>query len=240
MARRPLLPSPPPPRPLRADSSVIVQSILVAAIELGPQATLAEIAERAGVGTASLHRYFPSTSALFAEITRQMFRTLLDQVGAVLRRSDLDVRGAVEAICRIALDGPNVSMEFRRRLNLDVPPAWTIDVVEATYAELVHELVAWLRRKLTHPPADLETRVFVAFAAVRGANLLALVFPHLAPSHDALLDQMVSTVMSTLIADTTPRDAALLRGVEVTASDPSVSLAQSAGSRFVDASTKVD
>lgn len=50
------LDKPPEPEARRADSRQIVHSVITAAIELGPNATIAMIAERAGVGAASLHR----------------------------------------------------------------------------------------------------------------------------------------------------------------------------------------
>lgn len=44
-------------------------AVIAAAVELGPDTPLVLIAERAGVGIASLHRYFPTTAALFAEVS---------------------------------------------------------------------------------------------------------------------------------------------------------------------------
>ena len=48
------------------------------------------------------------------------------------------------------------------------------------------------------PPADLDTRMFVAFGAVRGALWLSLLFPRLAPSNDALIDELTETVVLAL------------------------------------------
>lgn len=199
--RRSLPARPPEPKPRRADSKDIVEAILAAAIELGPDAPFTAIAARAGVGTASLHRYFPTTAALFAEIWRRMFHTLLEQIRAVTAQTDLDLHTFVDRICRLALDGPNVPDAYRRRLNLDVPLAWSAGVVEQTYDEIAREVALWMRRSLPDPPRDVEARVFLAFAAVRGTNLLSLLFPTQAPPYEALLQQMVRVVTFTLIGD---------------------------------------
>ncbi len=186
--------APPTPSPQRADSQQIVNAVVAAAIELGPDAALAEIAERAGVGTASLHRYFPTVAAIFAEVSRQMYRTVLDQVREILSTPDPDLRSVVGKVCRVAFAGPNVSLEFRRKLNLDLPLTWSKGIAEAVYEELLVEITGWLRRNLPTPPADLEARVFVAFSCIRGAVLLSLLYPALAPSGDVLVEHLTAIV----------------------------------------------
>ena len=52
MSKRSDFEAPSPPRPRRADSRLIVESILEAALELGLDASMLSIAERAGVGAA--------------------------------------------------------------------------------------------------------------------------------------------------------------------------------------------
>jgi len=198
MPRRPLIDPPPAPSPQRADSQQIVQAIIAAASELGPEATLATIAERAGVGTASLHRYFPTVGAIFAEVSREMYRTLLAQIREILATAEPELRTVVRRVCRVALDGPNVSLEYRRRLNLDLPLSWSKGLAEAVYQEVLGELTDWLARHLADPPADLASRVFVAFAYVRGCVLISLLYPALAPATEFMLDQLVETVMMTL------------------------------------------
>ena len=184
----------------RADSERIVEAILAAAIELGPDASIAAIAERAGVGRASLHRYFPTTMAIFAEVSRQMYRTLLEQVRVVTRRPDLDVRRVVEEVVAIALEGPKVSLAYRRRLNLEIPLDWSRETAEAIYAEVLGELAAYVRRNDPAPPVDLEQRIFVAFASVRGVVLVSLLFPDLAPPIESISPQVVDLVMHALTA----------------------------------------
>ncbi|QSQ23752.1 TetR/AcrR family transcriptional regulator [Pyxidicoccus parkwayensis] len=61
-------------KPLRADGQRNRERILAAAAELvgrdGAQASLEEVARRAGVGSATLHRHFPSRQALLEAVFR--------------------------------------------------------------------------------------------------------------------------------------------------------------------------
>ena len=204
---RPPLPAPPEPTPTRADSQVIVTAVVAAAIELGPDATLAAIAERAGVGVASLHRYFPTTGALFAEISRQTYRTLVTQIRAVLSDGDRDVRSVTHRLCALAFDGPNVSLAYRRRINLEIPLAWARDTAAAAYREVFADLTAWLTEALPDPPADLPERVFMAFATIRGAVLMSLLYPELAPPPEVMSARLAETLLA-LLTDPHPPGAA--------------------------------
>jgi len=187
--RRPVIKTPPKPAPRRADSQKIVSAVIAAAIELGPDTPLVLIAERAGVGIASLHRYFPTTAALFAEVSREMYRTLLHQVREIMERADLDVSAVIAEVCRVVITEPRLSVDHRRRLNFDVPLEWSRDVAEVAYRELLEEVTAWLQRRVVCPP-DIADRVFVAFSAVRGAVLVSLLFPELTPPEERLLPQV--------------------------------------------------
>lgn len=198
---RSILKQPPEPAPRRSDSQQIVAAVIVAAMELGPDASLAAIAERAGVGLASLHRYFPTTAALFAEVSREMYRTLIDQVKGIVARTDLSVVEAVTQVCHVVISEPRLPIEHRRRLNFDVPLAWSRQVAEAAYREVLGEVKAWLERNLPSVPPDLDERLFVAFAAVRGAVLVGLMFPDLAPPEDRLVAQVASFVSQSLDLD---------------------------------------
>jgi len=204
MARPPLIDPPPAPAPQRADSQQIVAAVILAAIDLGPEATLADIAERAGVGTASLHRYFPTVGAIFAEVSRQMYRTLLVQVREILAAPAPELRTVVRKVCQVAFDGPNVSMEYRRKLNLDLPLSWSKGIAEAVYQEVLSEFTDWLARHLPDPPPDLSARVFVAFSYVRGCVLLSMLYPGLAPTTDFMVEQLLDTVMNTLTQRAAP------------------------------------
>jgi AcrR family transcriptional regulator len=191
---RSLIKKPPAPAARRSDSQQIVSAVITAAMELGPDTTLTLIAERAGVGIASLHRYFPTSAALFAEVSREMYRTLIRQVREITSRTDLDVTQAIVEVCRVVITEPRLSIEHRRRLSFDVPLEWSREVAEAAYREVLDEVITWLARRLPERPRDLEDRVFVAFAAVRGAVMVALLFPDLAPSEDRLVAQVARFV----------------------------------------------
>ncbi len=195
---RTLIKKPPEPAPRRSDSQQIVAAVVAAAIELGPDASLAMIAERAGVGVASLHRYFPTTAALFAEVSREMYRTLVRQVRAITGRADLPVAEATAEICRVVITEPRLSVAHRRRLSFDVPLEWSRDVAEEAYREILGEVVAYLSQRMAVPPPDLADRVYVAFAAVRGAVLVSLLFPDLGPPEDRLIAQVSRSVIQTL------------------------------------------
>jgi AcrR family transcriptional regulator len=199
VTKRPLVEPPPQPAPQRSDSQQIVDAIVRAAIELGGDGTLATIAERAGVGSTSLHRYFPTLSSIFAEVSRRMFRQLLEQVRAALADRDRDLHAIAREICEIAFAGSNVPMEFRRRMNLEIPLAWSQGVAEAAYKEILDEVTGWLQQNLVAPPADLPARVFIAFACIRGAVSMCLLYPTHAPPADAMVASTTDAVMTVLV-----------------------------------------
>ncbi|MBP9203461.1 MAG: TetR/AcrR family transcriptional regulator [Kofleriaceae bacterium] len=193
-----MLKKPPEPAPRRSDSQEIVLAVIAAAIELGPDTPLARIAERAGVGLASLHRYFPTTAALFAEVSREMYRTLVRQVRDLLERTDLSVAETVVQVCRVVITEPKLPVEHRRRLNFGVPLEWSRDSAEAAYRDILRDVVGYLQRRWTACGPDIEDRVFVAFAAVRGAVLVSLLFPDLGPPEERMIQQVTRCVTLTL------------------------------------------
>lgn len=201
MTKRPLVEPPPEPAPQRTASQQIVESIIAAAIELGPDATLATITDRAGVGSASLHRYFPTLSSIFAEVSRRMFRRLLGEIRNALADRDRDLRAIVGHVCQIAFAGSdsNVTLEYRRRMNLEIPLAWSQDAAEAAYGEIIGEVGTWLEANLVHPPPDLAARVFVAFASIRGAVSFMLLYPAHAPPLEVLVDQVTDVAYAALV-----------------------------------------
>ncbi|MFN0246995.1 MAG: TetR/AcrR family transcriptional regulator [Kofleriaceae bacterium] len=143
-----MIKAPPKPAPRRSDSQKIVSAVIAAAVELGPDTPLVLIAERAGVGVASLHRYFPTTAALFAEVSREMYRTLLHQVREITARDDMDMSTAIAEVCRVVITEPRLPVSHRRRLSFDVPLEWSRDVAEEAYRGILQEVTTWLRRRL--------------------------------------------------------------------------------------------
>jgi AcrR family transcriptional regulator len=79
-------------RVLRADARRNLERILAAArdvfAEHGSEASVAEIAERAGVGTATIFRRFPTKDALIAAIIEQRLADLVAQVNQALAQPD--------------------------------------------------------------------------------------------------------------------------------------------------------
>ena len=76
------------------------EAIMDAAIDTlarNPGASLSEIAARAGVGRASLHRHFPSRGDLVTAITRQC----MDEIDAVTDQAVGDARTASERLSRM-------------------------------------------------------------------------------------------------------------------------------------------
>lgn len=179
-------------------------AVVAAAIELGPDASLVAIAERAGVGVASLHRYFPTTAALFAEVSREMYRALIEQVRGILARTDLSLPETIAAVCRVVITEPRLPPEHRRRLSFDVPLEWSREAAEAAYREVLADAQQWLARNLPRCPPDLEDRLFVAFAALRGTVLVGLMFPDLAPTEERLIQQVSTFVTQVLAVDDPP------------------------------------
>jgi AcrR family transcriptional regulator len=184
--------SPPPePSPGRSDSNAIVDAILAAAIELGDDPSLTAIATRAGVGIASLYRYFPSKHSIYAEVSRRQQRESLVRLRAVLTDTSLSLDEAIYACCRVALEAPGVSERLRRRINLSLPVSWSGDTAEAVFSGAIQEMTEALRVRMNPAPENLQARVFAMFSAARGMVLMSRLMPSLAPNDETLLQLMV-------------------------------------------------
>ncbi|WP_308402508.1 helix-turn-helix domain-containing protein [Streptomyces sp. TBY4] len=82
----------PPGRPMRADARRNLEKIVAAAgaliAENGADASLEEVARRAGVGSATLHRHFPSRQALLEAVFKDRVEVLCAKAGALLDGPD--------------------------------------------------------------------------------------------------------------------------------------------------------
>ncbi|MFC8448756.1 TetR/AcrR family transcriptional regulator [Kitasatospora sp. NPDC057223] len=82
----------PPSRPLRADARRNVDRIVAAAgaliAEHGADASLEEVARRAQVGSATLHRHFPSRQALLEAVFRDRVQALCAKARDLLAEQD--------------------------------------------------------------------------------------------------------------------------------------------------------
>lgn len=179
------------PAPNRRDSAEIVEAIISAALRLGdPDLSLSALAEHAGVGLASLHRYFPTKAAVYAEVSRRLQSDFLARVRAVLESPTLSLDEAIAACCRLAVEVPGATPALRRALNL-LPPSFSQENANAVFTSVVEELTRWLSSRLSAPPPDLKSRVFVAFAAGRGVVMVSRLIPELAPPDEVLIEHMV-------------------------------------------------
>ncbi|MFE5709892.1 TetR/AcrR family transcriptional regulator [Streptomyces sp. NPDC056501] len=91
----------PPRRPMRADARRNLDKIVAAAgaviAERGAEASLEEVARRAGVGSATLHRHFPSRQALLEAVFKDRVETLCAKADDLLAEPDPD-RDPVQAL----------------------------------------------------------------------------------------------------------------------------------------------
>jgi AcrR family transcriptional regulator len=195
--KRPPLDPPAAPKPGRRDSEAIVNAIIDAALGLPPNSPMATIAKRAGVGEASLYRYFPTRGALHAELTRRFQRHFRDAVQAVTETPNLSVEDGLRQICTVALMLPK---EWRRIADLAVPFTWSESHAAEVYGEVIALITTWVSRQMPTAPPDLPSRVFIAFASVRGIMIMSSMMPEQAPDVPALLEYAVATVLTTLRA----------------------------------------
>ncbi|HMR78369.1 MAG TPA: TetR/AcrR family transcriptional regulator [Polyangiaceae bacterium] len=189
-----------PPRPSREDSRQIVEAVIGATAALAdPDASMQAIADRAGVGIASVYRYFPSKAAIYAELSRRLHHRMLDAVRAVLSRSNGDVESALAEVCRTVVVAEGLDPALRRCLNASVPLSWSLDSANEVFPVIMDEIVAWLEAHLAQPPTDLRERVFLAFATARGMVMLSMVFPELAPSEEYVTRKLVAATRTLLL-----------------------------------------
>lgn len=79
-------------RPMRADARRNLEKIVAAAgaliAEHGAEASLEEVARRAGVGSATVHRHFPSRQALLEAVFKDRVEALCAKAGDLLAEPD--------------------------------------------------------------------------------------------------------------------------------------------------------
>ena len=167
-------------RPLRPPMR---QAILDAAIETlagNPSASLIDVASRAGVGRASLHRYFPSRGDLIAAASRQC----MDEIDAASGIALADARSARDRLSRMLeavvplgdryhflaserVDDAGVSRRYEEELG------WLAQLVDELKAEGV--IAADVPRSWAL--ANIDAQVWLAWSEVAVGNL--------APAHGA-------------------------------------------------------
>ena len=147
-----------------------------------------DLADRAGVGPASLYRYFPNLGAVYAELARYTQRQFLEMIKLLVSQRDLPTEQGIEMMCRLAIALPR---HLRRKVDLDVPFAWSEHHAVHVFDEAIEVITAWLRSRLPSPPADLRQRVFLMLAYNRGIIILSAMMPDAAPDDDEAVRHMV-------------------------------------------------
>ena len=176
-----------------------MDAILGAALELAGEgldlATTNKIAKRAGVGVASLYRYFPDKESIFAEIARRHQQGLLERLRGELG-DDVELRDGIRAAVRVLINADRSDHAVRRSLIIDIPPRWYHSVTRGVIDEAVELLTEWVGARLVAPPADLARRIRIAHGITRGAAVHTLLEPDLAPDFrpDAIEEWLVQEI----------------------------------------------
>ncbi len=201
MAKAKPLKKPQSPAPRNSQSAAIVEATLEAATELGPGASIERIAKRAGVGAASVYRYFPNKAALFAEVGRRVHLRMKEAIIAL--SVDTSFEEGLYRICRLGMEVSPFPEAVRRHLHEEVPWSWVNETARSTTEEIVQALAEAVQRtsRVSVDADTLRRRVVVAISIVRGAALSALRFPELAGSAEDLLPDVVRSVRACLLAD---------------------------------------
>ncbi|MGO4584046.1 TetR/AcrR family transcriptional regulator [Arthrobacter sp. 2RAF6] len=147
--------------PVRADAARNAESIIRAAravfLEMGPEASLDEVAAQAGVGARTLYRHFPSREHLVKAALDQCIR---EDVAPKIRSavSELDPRVGLREVMTAATDmvarEENVIAAARNAL---VPTARSASVITTALAELLHRGQASGQIRPDVSPGDLFT-----------------------------------------------------------------------------------
>ncbi len=184
------------PNPSGRVSKEIVEAVVGAAMELGGQdPSVNAIAKRAGVGVASLYRYFPNKAAIYSEISRRLQAAFFRDIQAVLANPSLAFEEAVRECCVVAVKSPGVDPGLRKTLNKAYPPSWNEAAMGEEIARVVDEICDWIERLFGERSEEARDRAFAAVAAGRGVVMISRLFPKLSPSDDALVEHMFRTLM---------------------------------------------
>lgn len=181
------------PKPKRSDSVEIVDAVLEAARQLlmeDQKLTTEALAKRAGVGIASIYRYFPDRGALFAELFRKQHESFLLHMDEQLL-PETTIASGVEACVRMLADLSPGEVRFRRILNVSMPLDWTLSKLQEVISEAATRLHRWLVILLPDESAEeISRRVFYSLAIVRGAVMLSLLSPELAPENGVMVEDL--------------------------------------------------
>lgn len=172
------------PDPRRADSKAIVAAILEATVALPPDASVNAIAERAGVGIASLYRYFPNREAILAELGRNLHSRVEPMAREILRQAS-SLEQAIEGCCRLGLERSYGERHIIEFLAAQMPYTWHQQEAEAINRVMLRLVVETLDRFLVGTPDQMHARAFSMVMMVRGVSTWRTLLPELAPSVEA-------------------------------------------------------
>ena len=167
-------------RPLRPPMRQAILDAAIATFARNPSASLSDVAGRAGVGRASLHRHFPSRADLLAAASGQC----MDEIDAACDEALADVRSARDRLSRMlgavvplgdryhflaceTVDDAGVRGRYEEGLQ------WLAHLVDDLRAEGV--IAADMPRSWV--VANIDAQVWVAWSEVAAGNL--------APAHAA-------------------------------------------------------
>lgn len=155
------------------------QALLDAAADLlsrNPGAALTEIAERAGVGRATLHRHFPAREDLISALARDALQRL-DQATAQLSPERLTARDFLFRMLEAVLP-----LGDRVRFLANEPAAFADPAIKAVYdrqLEELGELVEWLKAEgeiavevpTAWAVAVIDGQIYAAWTAVQDGSI---------------------------------------------------------------------
>lgn len=123
-------------RPLRADARRNREALLLAAADTfrtrGPEVSMLEIAEAAGVGVGTLYRHFPQREALVLAVFRQGLQALCGEAVQLLADRPADV--ALELWLRRLAEHINTNQALKLILT-QIPAGPAVDDIPPQFAE---------------------------------------------------------------------------------------------------------
>ncbi|MBO2464350.1 TetR/AcrR family transcriptional regulator [Actinomadura violacea] len=133
------------PRPMRADArrnyERLISTARAAFMEHGTNASLDDIARRAGVGSGTLYRHFPTRDDLLHAVLRERIEGLLAHAAEAMREPDPDA--ALVAWLRGYLDGAMSPRGTSSVLIEAMSPRWSATRL-GTAAEAIRDAVGGL------------------------------------------------------------------------------------------------
>ncbi len=185
--------------PKRSDSKAIVEAVLTAARELMAsgmgELSMRGVAERAGVGEASVHRYFPSKLALFTAVFAAQHDEILREFRALLEGAGSLDEGIHRCVRFFAGFGEQ-ELAIRRSLNHELPLTWTLERLVEVTDHTRDVFVAWVLERMPDlSREEAEHRVFYTVSSVRGAVGLRILQPDRAPSPESMVEVLARHVI---------------------------------------------